>query len=254
MAVGVEVLAVRRTTLPVPQQRSKTFAMTIAPESGGTILKIPYAPKKVDHDNLGATYSAVNRPGLVEFFVFSKPDKPTMSMTLFIADKKVVASTGTSSTTTAIAVIKALQTFARKAARVRVAYGTLESGLWFITKMSLSSEERSPITDEITQATVQLDFARADSSLSGTGSGPVTGGVSTRPAPVQAPVAGVKPSTPSKAPSAPSARTYTTKKGDTLWGISIKFYGTGTKWRQIADANKIKDPRKLGYPKKLRIP
>ena len=31
---------------------------------------------------------------------------------------------------------------------------------------------------------------------------------------------------------------YVVKKGDTLWGISRKFYGTGTKWKTIYNANK----------------
>lgn len=33
------------------------------------------------------------------------------------------------------------------------------------------------------------------------------------------------------------SQTYTVVKGDTLWGISKKFYGTGTKWNIIYDAN-----------------
>ncbi len=37
-------------------------------------------------------------------------------------------------------------------------------------------------------------------------------------------------------------RTYTVKKGDTLSGISQKFYGTTTKWKQIQNANKAKVP------------
>lgn len=37
---------------------------------------------------------------------------------------------------------------------------------------------------------------------------------------------------------ASASSTYTIKSGDTLWGISLKFYGTGTKWGTIYDANK----------------
>ncbi len=37
-------------------------------------------------------------------------------------------------------------------------------------------------------------------------------------------------------PSKP--RTYTVKRGDTLWAISKKFYGSGSKWRTIYNANK----------------
>ena len=36
----------------------------------------------------------------------------------------------------------------------------------------------------------------------------------------------------------PKVTQYTIKSGDTLWGISTKFYGTGTKWELIYEANK----------------
>ena len=42
------------------------------------------------------------------------------------------------------------------------------------------------------------------------------------------------------APQRPTTQTksYTIKSGDTLWGIARQFYGTGTKWKTIYDANK----------------
>lgn len=43
--------------------------------------------------------------------------------------------------------------------------------------------------------------------------------------------------TTTKRPATTSA-TYIIKKGDTLWGIAKKFYGTGTKWKTIYNANK----------------
>ncbi len=61
---------------------------------------------------------------------------------------------------------------------------------------------------------------------------------------------------PSDAPLAPGAapasaaggRTYITQPGDTLSGISKKFYGKATLWKRIADAN----PEKLANPAKLK--
>lgn len=37
---------------------------------------------------------------------------------------------------------------------------------------------------------------------------------------------------------ATQGKSYTIKSGDTLWAISLKFYGTGTKWKTIYNANK----------------
>ena len=51
------------------------------------------------------------------------------------------------------------------------------------------------------------------------------------------------------ASTAPSAKTYTVKKGDTLWAISAKYYGAGAQYTKIYGANtdKISNPN-LIYP------
>lgn len=52
-----------------------------------------------------------------------------------------------------------------------------------------------------------------------------------------------------EASSAPSARTYTVQKGDTLWAIAAKFYGKGAEYSKIysANAGKISNPNQI-YP------
>jgi nucleoid-associated protein YgaU len=57
-------------------------------------------------------------------------------------------------------------------------------------------------------------------------------------------------------PAVSSHTTYTIEKGDTLWGISKKFYGKGGNWQQILDANtdKITDPNKLKMGTVINIP
>ena len=40
----------------------------------------------------------------------------------------------------------------------------------------------------------------------------------------------------------PAARTYTVESGDTLWAISERFYGDGSKYQIIADASGISNP------------
>ena len=48
-------------------------------------------------------------------------------------------------------------------------------------------------------------------------------------------------------------RTYTVKKGDTLWSIATRFYGDGTRWRELASKNGVGDPRKLQIGKVLTL-
>jgi len=68
---------------------------------------------------------------------------------------------------------------------------------------------------------------------------------------------------PGPAPAAPAASTtnyggggqsYTVQRGDTLWSISRRYYGTGKEWRRIASANGISNERKLVIGQTLVIP
>lgn len=51
------------------------------------------------------------------------------------------------------------------------------------------------------------------------------------------------------ASTAPSAKTYTVQKGDTLWAIAARYYGRGSEYSKIAEANtdKISNPNRI-YP------
>ncbi len=46
----------------------------------------------------------------------------------------------------------------------------------------------------------------------------------------------------------------TVKKGMTLWGLAKKYYGDGTRWKEIAEENGVKDERKLQIGTQLVIP
>lgn len=55
-----------------------------------------------------------------------------------------------------------------------------------------------------------------------------------------------------KSESVSSGKTYTVVSGDTLWKISKKFYGDGSKYNKIYEANKsvLKNPNAI-YPKQV---
>ena len=48
--------------------------------------------------------------------------------------------------------------------------------------------------------------------------------------------------------------TYIVKKGDTLWDLADKRLGSGSRWREIAKLNGVKDPRRLQIGTKLKMP
>src|SRR5580704_5480662 len=50
------------------------------------------------------------------------------------------------------------------------------------------------------------------------------------------------------------SKAYTVKQGDTISGIAAQFYEDATKWRPIALANAIVDPRKIDAGQELQIP
>lgn len=50
------------------------------------------------------------------------------------------------------------------------------------------------------------------------------------------------------------SKKHTVKQGDTLWDLADKHYGDGSKWKEIAKANNVTDPRALQIGANLTIP
>lgn len=66
----------------------------------------------------------------------------------------------------------------------------------------------------------------------------------------------VQPTRPPENPPKPANQTYTVVKGDCLWNIAKKFYGNGSKYTVIYNANKdkIKNPNLIYPGQVLTIP
>lgn len=126
---------------------------------------------------------------------------------------------------------KAFKAVAKSGERVLFMYSDLEAGMWRITDATMSTDLRNPETNEPTRGIVSVTLTRASDAAVAVG--PITGG------------AGAGGGSPAPAPP----RTYTVVKGDCLWNIALKYYGKGSLWPRIFDANrsKIRDPHWI-YP------
>lgn len=108
----------------------------------------------------------------------------------------------------------------------------------------LSERELPPIQEPTTPVSLGPPSVQPDVEPPATRRAvePGTGSVSTERAPVPpaAPVV-IRPTRPAVAPpSAPTSKpkTYKVQRGDSLYSIAQRFYGDGSKWTVIRDANK----------------
>ena len=83
----------------------------------------------------------------------------------------------------------------------------------------------------------------------------------TKTAAVEQPAASGQPPTVTveqerDASTAPAAKTYTVKKGDSLWAIAVRYYGKGSEYTRIVSANtdKISNPNLIYPGQVLTIP
>lgn len=220
------------TTTAAATSTQSIKRMTISDEAGYVRFTAPYSPQAVNHAGLAPSFADAERDGRAPLLLRAADPRPTQTFSLFLAfpDRTRSVEGG----------LRILREMAFRQSRIRVGYGPSESaGLWRITDLSFDSEDRNA-KGEITRATVTISLTRAVDAV--TNRGPLSGGAK--------PPAGGKPTKGRK----PAPRVHTVKRGDTLAGISVKFYRTPSQWRTIADANGIRDPKKLPVGKKLKIP
>lgn len=243
---SLDAVTVRRIVFPraTVHQPASTHRMIITPVNSkdGTTLKIPYSPNETDYSNIAAEYASVNRAGRQPALVWKNKSRRQMQMTLFIADKYVAVPGRPTAPTlvfSADATARTIYNWARGGSRVKVTYGSFDNGTWRITELSIKAIKRGLTTNNFVMGELSITFEEVIDIVVGTG--PVSGGVK-------------PPSSGGGTTKKPTPTSYTVKKGDNLTKISIKFYGTGSKWRKIADYNKLKNPNKLYPGQKLKIP
>lgn len=217
----------RPDDLPPRSHQRRHPKMKIVPE-GGDPFTVPYAPRDSQSDDLVPTWATVPRGGQAPLLLRSGGRLPTMSFDLVFGHPDPRRSIERE--------LARLRRLAASGKRFRVRLdATSAAHRWRLTGFSQTILARQHGTNEPTRAICSLTFTAASDSVVQVG--PVTGG-----------------SKGGGRDHDKRPKFYVVKKGDTLQGIAKRFYGEASYWRRIADANKIRDPKKVKVGLKLRLP
>lgn len=211
---------------PAPTTESHPKMEIVA--EGGVAFVVPYAPRETTTEGFGPVWQTVTRGGRKPLLLEAGQGLPVMSFQLIIGYPDWNASIED--------ILSDLQELAESGSRMKVRLdGTTARFRWRMTKYSQQVLARQHGTNDATRAICDFEFTVVSDPA--TMSGPASGGAK-----------GGK--------GGDKLKFYIVKKGDTLQSIAAmkRVYGDASKWRKLADANKIRDPKKLKVGTRLRIP
>lgn len=236
------VLAFPAGTLAEPPPSSHPKAVLVAED--GTFYRFRWAPVETERNGGEAAWVEVERPGLAPLLLRAGRTLRELTFAVLVADLDPAVDVE--------ADLRALAGLARSGVRVRLELGPHgtdpDAPEWArLVALRRRSLRRQHGTNKITQAEVELTLREAPEAVGAAGGarvGPVGGGAdfTGRIAAYRARYRDGRP------------RTYRVKAGDTLHSISLDFYGSPAFWRNLADANGVRDPRHLRPGRVLRIP
>jgi len=118
------------------------------------------------------------------------------------------------------------------------------------------AEQPQPSLEQMDKASAKAKTPSWDTSAPVTPSPRPTAAVSKPPTPPAQPTPSLKTADEPLEPVSAAGRTYTVQKGDTLYKIAKKFYGDGSKWKKIweANRNRVPNPNRLKEGTRLTIP
>jgi hypothetical protein len=233
------VLAVARIGAVPPLQPDdprRHPKMAIVAE-GGVAFEVPYAPNDVSLDGVAPTFVQVDRAGRRPLLIKSASGLEVLTFDLVFGHPDPQESIAGE--------LAALRDLAASGDRCRIRLDdTSAAHKWRLTGFTQQVIARQYGTNAPTRALCNLTFTEVSDPLisitrrGGDGGGKGNSGK------------GGKKNDDDKRP-----KFYTVKKGDTLPSIAKEFYGNPSVWPKIADANKIRHPKKdLKVGTKLKLP
>lgn len=215
----------RRPEPPRRPHHKRHPKMRIVAE-GRDAFEVPFAPNNVTLDGVVPTWQTADRGGREPLLLRSGNGLPQISFDLVFGhtDPNTSIENG----------LTRLRSLAGSGRRMRVKLdATTSQYLWRLTGFTQQVTARQQGTNAATRAVCTLTFQKASDAAVAVG--PTSGGH--------------KGKGDDKRP-----RFYTVKRGDTLQSIARRFYGQASAWHKIADANKLRHPKKLKVGRKLRLP
>lgn len=205
--------------------------MTLVAE-GRAPFVVPYAPSTTNRGGFAPKFGEVERGGRRPLNLQAAKSLKTMSFELIVAFPDWNQSIQSQLT--------GLTNLAESGARIAVNLDVDSTrNLWRLTELGVQVISRQHGSNAPTRAVCTLAFTEVSDPVrpagpTGSGSGGGSGGSGD----------GDK-----KRP-----KTYVWKKGDTFPKITKRFYGDAALWRELADHNKIKHPKKVKPGTKIKLP
>ena len=196
-----------------------------------------------DHRGLGPEFVSIDRAGMFPLFVRKGDRLRESTLSGVIASGPEVDAPGVE------AALQILVAIVRLAEPVVIAFGPLEAGTWYVSNLDIRAVRRQPGTNAANWVEVELEIV--EHKLDPLPPAPIP---QLAPTPIAAAPPAPAPVAPATSAPTPGPRTHTIVRGDTLWDLAGRYYRDNYQWRRIADANGVRDPRKLVIGQRLTIP
>lgn len=139
------VISAPKSPTPAPTARTRMWF-----KAGTFQCGVPFAPREITYGGQEPDWVEQSRPGRKSTLARRGPKLKTLSFSLLVAYKNPRQIIATD--------LANIHRIANAVNPITIVYDKSTVGLWRCTSYSVTSIERNPSTDEMTRATVDLEF------------------------------------------------------------------------------------------------